>query len=273
MHVDRPSWSPRRPRKKGPSSGRGRARKGVRGTGDLAEAHGPHAAVGVAAHLGGGQLGVPQRNERQRDEPALGLRPAPLLDHPVVVGLDAQEGQLLVLGLGEGLAAEPGEGREAQRGLEVVDVHVLEPGLDLVGTGSHVLVGDAAHGHLVAGHADGRVDPEQRALEVLVVPPVGGESLRAGDHGELAADEGDLPHRGPDDPGPDVVVLLRQAVHPHIGRLHYVVVDGDDPGHVGHGPSVPPGLTVRQVVRTDRRGRPPLDHGHAAVGPHAPGRS
>ena len=55
-------------------------------------------------------------------------RAAPLLDHPVVVGLDAQQGELLVLGLGEGLAAEARERREAERRLEVVDVHVLEPG-------------------------------------------------------------------------------------------------------------------------------------------------
>ena len=201
---------------------------------DLAEAHGPDTAVCVAAHFGGGQLGVPQRDKGQRDQASLGLGPAPLIDHPVVVGLDAQEGELLVLGLGEGLTAEPREGGEAERGLEVVGVHVLEPGLHLVGARSHVLIGDAPHGHLVAGHPDGGVDPEQRSLEVLVVPPVGGEPFGAGHHGELAADEGDLPHRGPHDPGADVVVLLRETIHPHVGRLNYVVVDGDDPGHVGH---------------------------------------
>ena len=52
-------------------------------------------------------------------------------------------------------------------------------GFDLVGAGSHVLVGDAPHGHLVAGHAHRGVDPEQRSLEILVVPPVGGEALRS----------------------------------------------------------------------------------------------
>ena len=224
--------------------------------GDLTEAHRTHTPVGIAAHFGGGQLGVPQRNQRQRDQAALRLRSAPFLDHPVVVGLDAQEPQLLVRGLGEGLTTEPGERGEAERGLEVVDVHVLEPGLDLVGTGSHVLVGHATHGHLVPGHADGGVDPEQRSLEILVVPPVGRESFRAGHHGELAADKGDLPHWGAHDPGPDVVVLLREAIHPHVGRFHHVVVDGDDPGHVGHGPSVPPGLTVRQVAGRPRVGSP-----------------
>ena len=145
---------------------------------DLAEAHGAHAAVGVAPHLGRRQLGVPQRDEAQGDEPAARVA-APLLDHPVVVGLDAEQAELLVLGLGEGLAAEAGEGREAQRRLNVVGVHVVEPGLDLVGARAHVLVGDALHGHLVARHADGGVDAEQRALEVLVVPPVDRHALRA----------------------------------------------------------------------------------------------
>ena len=63
---------------------------------DLAEAHGPHAALRVAAHLGRGQLGVPQRDDAQRDQPAVRLG-APLVDHPVVVGLDAQQAELLVL--------------------------------------------------------------------------------------------------------------------------------------------------------------------------------
>ena len=57
---------------------------------DLAEAHGVHTACRVAPHLGRGQHRVPQRDQGQRDQPTLGLGPAPLLDHPVVVGLDAQ---------------------------------------------------------------------------------------------------------------------------------------------------------------------------------------
>ncbi len=99
--------------------------------GDLGEAHGPDAALGVAADLGGGQLGVPEGDEGEGDETAFGLG-APVVDHPVVVGLHAEQGQLLVLRLVEGLTAEAGEGREAEGRLEVVGVHVLEPGLHLV---------------------------------------------------------------------------------------------------------------------------------------------
>jgi len=196
---------------------------------DLAEADGADTALGVAADLGGGHVGIPEGDERQGDEPSVGRR-APLLDHPVVVGPDAEQGELLVLGLVEGLSAEAGEGGEAERGLEVVGVHVLEPGLHLKGARSHVLVGDPFHGDLVARDPDGRVDAQERATEFLVVPPVGGRALGAGGHGELAADVGDLAHRCPDDSGADVLVLRREAVHPDIGRLDDVVIDRDDHG-------------------------------------------
>ena len=69
---------------------------------------------------------VPQRDEGERDQAAARLGAAPLLHHPVVVRPHAEQPQLAVLGLGEGLAAEAGEGREAERGLDVVDVHVGE---------------------------------------------------------------------------------------------------------------------------------------------------
>ncbi len=241
---------------------------------DLAEADRSHAPVGVAPHLGGGQPGVPQRDDGEGDQAALRLRAAPLLDHPVVVGLHAEQGELFVLGLGEGLAAEPGEGGEADRGLEVVDVHVLEPRRHLVGAGAHVLVGDAPHGDLVTGDPDGRVDPQEGALEVLVVPPVGREPLGPGIDGQLAADEGDLAHRGPHHPRTDLLVLVGEPVRPDPGRLHHVVVDGDDLRHVGHDRSVTPDLTVHQVAGRAcdegvRRRAPRIersDHGHPAVG-------
>ena len=140
-------------------------------------------------------------------------------------------------------------------------------GCDLVGAGTHVLVGDPAHGHLVAGDADGGVDPQKGALQVLVVPPVGGQALGAGLHRELAADEGDLAHRGADHPRPDLEVLLREAVGPDGGGLHHVVVDGDDPGHVGHESECNAVLTVRQLAAGDRRPAPPADTPRCCDGP------
>ena len=53
--------------------------------------------------------------------------------------------------------------------------------------------------------------------------------------GELAADEGHLPHRRPHRPRADLLVLGRQAVLPDVGRLDDVVIDGDDFREVPHG--------------------------------------
>ncbi|MEY2570927.1 MAG: hypothetical protein QOE63_1277, partial [Acidimicrobiaceae bacterium] len=55
------------------------------------------------------ELRVPQGDERERDELPVAVTGAPLVDDPVVVGLDAQERELLVGPLEEGLAAEARE--------------------------------------------------------------------------------------------------------------------------------------------------------------------
>ena len=94
----------------------------------LGEGDGVAALGRAAADLGGGQLGVPQRDHGERDEPALAVAGAPLVDHPVVVGLHAEERELLVVALEEGLAAEAGQRvREADRRVDVVGVHVGQP--------------------------------------------------------------------------------------------------------------------------------------------------
>jgi len=112
----------------------------------------------------------------------------------------------------------------------------MEPGLDLVGAGPHVLVGDALHRDLVARHPDGRVHPQQRALQVLVVPPVDREALAPLFHLQRTAPELDLGHGRPHNPRPDLGVLGREAVLPHVGRFDDVVVDRDDQRQrLGHG--------------------------------------
>jgi hypothetical protein len=54
------------------------------------------AAGSVATHLGGGEVRVPERNDAQRNEVAVGVA-APLLDHPVVVGVHACQAEFAVL--------------------------------------------------------------------------------------------------------------------------------------------------------------------------------
>ena len=124
-----------------------------------------------AAHLGGGQLGVPQRHDREREQPALALARRPLVEHPVVVGLHAEQGELLVGPLVERLAGEAGERvREADRRLDVVGVHVGEPlGLDPA-AGPDLVEG--GRGDVEVVEADGRRQLGERVDEVVVEPPV-----------------------------------------------------------------------------------------------------
>lgn len=200
--------------------------------GYLGEGDGADAAGGVAADLGGGEFGVPERDEGERDQTALGVRAAPLLHHPVVVGAHAQEGEVVVGRLGEGLAAEAREGGEADGGLDVVGVHVGEAGGDVVGAGAHLLVGDDLQSDLVPAVADGGVEAGEGAVQVLVDPPVaeGAVAAARGAHDgfEATAEEGDLLQRGADGAGPGVQVPLREPVLPDARGLHGVVVDGDD---------------------------------------------
>ena len=94
----------------------------------LGEGHGEASPVGVAPHLGGGQLGAPEGTIPRGIRRPLPRARAPLVDHPVVVGLHAQEREVLVLALEERLAAEAGERvGEADGRLDVVGRHVLEP--------------------------------------------------------------------------------------------------------------------------------------------------
>jgi hypothetical protein len=84
--------------------------------------------AGAAADLGGGEVDVPERDEGHREQPTGTLPAAPLLDHPVVVRLDAGERDVLVGRLQEGLSAESGHGREAERRLPC-DWHPCRPGV------------------------------------------------------------------------------------------------------------------------------------------------
>ena len=196
---------------------------------DLAERHRVHTTIGVAANLEGSRLHVPQRDQADRDE-ATARVTTPFLDRPVVVGLDARQGQLLVRCLGEGLPAEPREGRIARGRFHPVDVHVRQPGFGVVAPRPHVVVGDRRHRHLVARVPDGGDHPLVRVDQVLVDPcvdldrrcvvellPVGGGA------GELdGADAAAFDLRS------TIAVLRRQPRRPQMRRFDDVVVDADD---------------------------------------------
>ena len=99
---------------------------GQLGHGDRPAALGRH-AVDLVGH----RVHVPRRPDRQRDEPPR-MRGAPLVDVPVVVGLQHHQREVLVLRLLEAPAAEPGHAREAHRREDPVAVHVADPLVDEV---------------------------------------------------------------------------------------------------------------------------------------------
>ncbi|MNN47519.1 hypothetical protein D3C81_1619430 [compost metagenome] len=72
-----------------------------------------HAQLGHAHDLSGGGLHVPPRHQHQRNE-ATRRGIAPVVQMPVVVGLDGCEGNRAIGMYLEALTGKTGEGREAQ---------------------------------------------------------------------------------------------------------------------------------------------------------------
>ncbi len=82
--------------------------------------------------------------------------PAPVFDHPVVVGLYTQEGQVHVGPVEEQLPAEAGDGRETQTRLGVVELHVGQPVRLVEATRQHVVVRHGCGGDSVGERTDRR---------------------------------------------------------------------------------------------------------------------
>ena len=129
--------------------------------GRLEEADGPAALLAHPAYLPGGERHVPHGDEAEGNEPARVGR-APLVDGPVVVGLEHHEGQILVVGLGEGPGVPAGHGRKAHRGQDAVGVHVPHPLVDVEATGPQLGVGAGVEAPLLGGPAHGGGHAERR---------------------------------------------------------------------------------------------------------------
>ena len=113
----------------------------------LREADRAHATLGVALDLGDGELGVPQRHEAERDVHAAGGL-APLLDHPVVVGLHAGQRRAPCRRprrtSGRRTAGRSGTGSEPSTQLSSKS---FDPRVALPAARAHVVVGDGGHRH------------------------------------------------------------------------------------------------------------------------------
>ena len=127
---------------------------------------------GAPTDLGGGELWVPERDQGERDEPGRPTGAAPVVDHPVVVGLQCHQGDFLVLAFQEDLAAEATDIGKTDGGLGVVLVEHPDPGVALVRPRVYVLVGDRPARHVV--HESGLGESSlQRPHHVVVIPDVG----------------------------------------------------------------------------------------------------
>ena len=209
----------------------------------LGEGQRVHTLLGDPPHLRGARLGIPDHRNRHRDEPRR-VRPAPLLDVPVVVGLHQRHREVVVVG-GEQPPRKAREGREADRGQNAAGVHVLDPLVDVVATRPDLVEPRRLDAVLLLGPAGDRVERHVRDDRVAELPHV------------RAVGVVHQPRRV-------VHVLLRQVVLEHVRRLDGVVVDADQ-DHVlfVHGRSLP-SVRIRSS-RSDARPR-------AGIGepPHAP---
>ncbi len=202
------------------------------------------AALGrTPADLLGGEGRIPQRHERQGDQPAPAGAAAPVVDDPVVVDPEALQRELLVVALEKPLAAEAGEDvGVVDRRLDVVQIHVVEAGALLVGAGPEILVDRGDVALLLPGHAGGAVEEAGGHDEILVEPHVAEVAVGIVAHESVVATLEDEAHHllhHPRAPGP---LARGELLLPEVLRLHHVIIDRDDErkvllcrGEVTHG--------------------------------------
>ena len=157
-------------------------------------------AISCGSHIGGSD---------ERDEAAR-VRAAPLVDVPVVVGLQHARGRRPCPSVR--LNSWPqncGKRREAHRAEHAVGVHVLDALVDVVATGPHLVERRRLDAVLLGRAAGDRVEPDVRAAPGPRRPR---RRCR---------------RRVCDDLRRQVLVLRRQAAVEHVGRLDHVVVDAD----------------------------------------------
>ena len=137
----------------------------------LGEGHRGEAALGVAPHLLGSDLGVEQVRELQRDH-AAGREPHPLLEHPVVPRPHRREREVGIVGeLLQALTGEAGEERrEAQRRVHTVDVHVGDARLDVPRAAPHLVEARRLEAVLAHRATDDGVEPDVGQLLPFVDP-------------------------------------------------------------------------------------------------------
>ena len=207
---------------------------------DLAEAHRVHAARRVAPDLGGRELGVPQRDDGQRDRGA--RRESPHHSSTIQSLYACTHASPRARGPSprgtSGRRSAGTSGTHSDASTQFI-VHVLDARLRVVATGAHLVVGDRRHRHVVAVEADRGHVALVDVDEVLVDPAVGLRSVvverSARTRRRRCGCIAPMPRRSTR--GPASRNRSREPRLPEVRGLDDVVVDADDLRELGHVPS------------------------------------
>ena len=203
-------------------------------------------AVGVAPNLLCRDVGIPQPRELEGNH-AIGMGAAPLLEHPVVPRPHRCEAEF---GIGrrerDALSDEAGqEGRKTDAGVDTVEIHVVDPGIDVPRAATHLVEAGGLEAILAGWSASDGV--EAHVGDELAVPQPALAAVIGLDHPRRLVGE-----------------LGREAALPHVGWLNDMVVGGDnrevdwarigvrEQGHPGPTLAAPAErLHVRELVDSD----------------------
>src|SRR5690606_18426863 len=115
-----------------------------------------HTLFRQARNLGGGGLHVPPWHQHQRNEAAR-RSVAPVVQMPVVVGLDRGQGHCAIRMILETLTGKTRERREAQGTEHAVSVHVVNTIRHAPGAAAHLVIAQRLHAVLFFWSANYRV--------------------------------------------------------------------------------------------------------------------
>ncbi|MNR10053.1 hypothetical protein D3C85_1262830 [compost metagenome] len=137
----------------------------------VGQRYGVHAKFRQARDFRGSGLHVPPGHQHQGDKtPRCDV--TPVVQVPVVVGLDRRQGHGSVRVILEALAGEAGKGREAQRAEDAVGAHVVDPRLDVPGAAAHLLVTQRLHAVFLFRPADHGIEAHIAGGLLLEYPDV-----------------------------------------------------------------------------------------------------
>jgi len=144
---------------------------GTQHRGVLAEGDGVESALGILVDHLGAQLGIQQPWQLAGDDP-FGVRACPDIQVPVVPSANRGQRQLSIAGHQlQPLAGEPGqEGREVQRRVDAVQIHVSDALVNIPSAPAHFVETDRFEAVLGDGSPDHGVETDVGQFLIVVDP-------------------------------------------------------------------------------------------------------